>query len=200
MSLVGPRPPLPYELEQYEPWHRRRVLEAKPGLTGLWQVVGRSRTTFDEMVRLDLRYARTRSLWTDIKILLATPRAVISGRAPVDGNQGRHWGREHVTAQPNGAVRARVPREAADGPHLGTASGLDGDFWESVGRFLDRAASLEDLRSHGIEPLALASRLRVGRLVPSTFIAEVRASALPSLAAPLLLQRVRELCDGPIVL
>ena len=55
MSLVGPRPPLPYEVEQYEPWHRRRVLEAKPGVTGLWQVVGRSRTTFEEMVRLDLR-------------------------------------------------------------------------------------------------------------------------------------------------
>jgi lipopolysaccharide/colanic/teichoic acid biosynthesis glycosyltransferase len=80
MSLVGPRPPLPYELEQYEPWHRCRVLEAKPGITGLWQVIGRSRTTFDEMVRLDLRYARTRSFWTDIKILLATPAAVLSGK------------------------------------------------------------------------------------------------------------------------
>src|SRR5207245_4523539 len=79
MSLVGPRPPLPYEFEQYKPWHRRRVLEAKPGITGLWQVSGRSRTTFDAMVRLELRYARTRSLWTDIKILLATPAAVISG-------------------------------------------------------------------------------------------------------------------------
>ena len=80
MSLVGPRPPLLYELQQYKPWHRGRVLEAKPGLTGLWQVVGRSRTTFDEMVRLDLSYARTRSLWTDIKILLATPKAVILGK------------------------------------------------------------------------------------------------------------------------
>ena len=80
MSLVGPRPALPYELDQYEPWHRRRVLEAKPGITGLWQVAGRSRTTFDQMVRLDLRYARTRSLWADIKILLATPAAVISGK------------------------------------------------------------------------------------------------------------------------
>jgi len=80
MSLVGPRPPLPYELQQYKPWHRGRVLEAVPGMTGLWQVVGRSRTTFDEMVRLDLRYARTMSLWFDIKILLATPAAVITGR------------------------------------------------------------------------------------------------------------------------
>jgi lipopolysaccharide/colanic/teichoic acid biosynthesis glycosyltransferase len=80
MSLVGPRPPIPYEVEQYKPWHCRRVLDAKPGITGLWQVSGRSRTTFDEMVRLDLRYARNRSFWTDIKILLATPRAVISGK------------------------------------------------------------------------------------------------------------------------
>jgi lipopolysaccharide/colanic/teichoic acid biosynthesis glycosyltransferase len=80
MSLVGPRPPLPYEVEQYKPWHCRRVLEAKPGITGLWQVTGRSRTTFDEMVRLDLRYARSYSLWMDIKILLATPKAVISGK------------------------------------------------------------------------------------------------------------------------
>jgi lipopolysaccharide/colanic/teichoic acid biosynthesis glycosyltransferase len=80
MSLVGPRPPIPYEVEQYEHWHRRRVLEAKPGITGLWQVTGRSRTTFDQMVRLDLRYARTRSLRTDLKILLATPMAVIAGK------------------------------------------------------------------------------------------------------------------------
>jgi lipopolysaccharide/colanic/teichoic acid biosynthesis glycosyltransferase len=80
MSLVGPRPPLWYELQQYKPWHRHRVLEAKPGITGLWQVTGRSRTTFDDMVRLDLRYARARSLWADIRILLATPVAVIKGK------------------------------------------------------------------------------------------------------------------------
>jgi lipopolysaccharide/colanic/teichoic acid biosynthesis glycosyltransferase len=84
MSLVGPRPPIPYEVEQYKPWHCRRVLEAKPGITGLWQVTGRGRTTFDDMVRLDLRYVRTCSLRTDLKILLATPRAVISGRVPAD--------------------------------------------------------------------------------------------------------------------
>lgn len=80
MSLVGPRPPLWYEVKQYKPWHRYRVLEAKPGITGLWQVTGRSRTTFDEMVRLDLRYARQQSIWTDIKILLATPVEVIRGK------------------------------------------------------------------------------------------------------------------------
>jgi len=80
MSLVGPRPPVPDELEQYQRWHQRRVLDAKPGITGLWQVSGRSRTTFDDMVRLDIRYAQRRSLWNDLKILLATPGAVISGK------------------------------------------------------------------------------------------------------------------------
>lgn len=80
MSLVGPRPPLPYEVQQYKQWHCRRLIEAMPGITGLWQVVGRSRTTFDEMVRLDLQYARTMSLWSDIKILLVTPTAAITGK------------------------------------------------------------------------------------------------------------------------
>ncbi|MGA9306207.1 MAG: sugar transferase [Candidatus Sulfotelmatobacter sp.] len=79
MSLVGPRPPVPYEVEAYDIWHRRRLLEAKPGITGLWQVSGRSRVTFDDMVRLDLQYARTWSPWTDIKILLRTPAAVMLG-------------------------------------------------------------------------------------------------------------------------
>ena len=78
MSLVGPRPPIPYELEVYDIWHRRRVLEVKPGITGLWQVNGRSRLRFDDMVRLDLQYARAWSPWLDIKILLRTPRAVLS--------------------------------------------------------------------------------------------------------------------------
>jgi lipopolysaccharide/colanic/teichoic acid biosynthesis glycosyltransferase len=80
MSLVGPRPPLPYEVAQYEPWHTRRVLEAKPGITGLWQVKGRSRTTFDDMVRMDLRYAKSCSVWNDVKILAATPAAVVSAK------------------------------------------------------------------------------------------------------------------------
>jgi lipopolysaccharide/colanic/teichoic acid biosynthesis glycosyltransferase len=79
MSLVGPRPPVTYEVEVYATWHRRRLLEAKPGITGLWQVHGRSRVGFDDMVRLDLRYARDCSPWLDLKILLQTPKAVIAG-------------------------------------------------------------------------------------------------------------------------
>jgi exopolysaccharide biosynthesis polyprenyl glycosylphosphotransferase len=79
MSLVGPRPPLPYELRCYAVWHHRRILEVKPGITGLWQVTGRSRTSFDQMVRLDLRYVQQWSIWLDFKILLQTPKAVLMG-------------------------------------------------------------------------------------------------------------------------
>jgi lipopolysaccharide/colanic/teichoic acid biosynthesis glycosyltransferase len=79
MSLVGPRPAMPYELAAYQTWHRRRVLEVKPGITGLWQVTGRSSVRFDEMVRLDLQYATSCSPWLDFKILMRTPRAVIGG-------------------------------------------------------------------------------------------------------------------------
>ncbi len=78
MSLVGPRPPIPYEMDKYRTWHKRRILEVKPGITGLWQVRGRSRTTFDDMVRLDIQYINEQSLWLDLKILLQTPRAVLS--------------------------------------------------------------------------------------------------------------------------
>jgi lipopolysaccharide/colanic/teichoic acid biosynthesis glycosyltransferase len=80
MSLVGPRPPLPYEVQKYEPWHLRRILEVKPGVTGLWQVEGRSTTSFDDMVRLDLRYAQNWSLSLDLRILLKTAKAVFSSK------------------------------------------------------------------------------------------------------------------------
>jgi exopolysaccharide biosynthesis polyprenyl glycosylphosphotransferase len=79
MSLVGPRPAIPYEVAAYQTWHRRRILEVKPGITGLWQVNGRGRVRFDEMVRLDLQYARSWSPWLDINILVRTPRAVLKG-------------------------------------------------------------------------------------------------------------------------
>ena len=79
MSLVGPRPPIPYELAAYQTWHRRRLLEVKPGITGLWQVTGRSTVDFDAMVRLDLKYASSWTPLLDLKILLRTPLAVIRG-------------------------------------------------------------------------------------------------------------------------
>ena len=79
MSLVGPRPPVIYEFDRYDLWHKERLLAVKPGITGLWQVDARSKVKFDEMVRLDIRYARSWSLWLDVKILFQTPRAVLTG-------------------------------------------------------------------------------------------------------------------------
>ncbi len=80
MSLVGPRPPIPYEVAHYRDWHLRRILAAKPGITGPWQVRSRSSSSFDDMVRLDLRYADNWSLWSDLKILARTIPAVLSTR------------------------------------------------------------------------------------------------------------------------
>lgn len=77
MSLVGPRPCVPYEYEQYLPWQRQRF-EVVPGLTGLWQVSGKNRTTFDEMVRLDITYVETQSFWLDLKIILLTIPALVT--------------------------------------------------------------------------------------------------------------------------
>ncbi len=78
MSLVGPRPPIPSEVEKYQEWHKKR-LEAPPGMTGLWQVSGRSRLSFDEMVLLDIYYIENWSLWLDLKILLRTIPKVLIG-------------------------------------------------------------------------------------------------------------------------
>ena len=80
MSLVGPRPPIAYEIEEYASWHLRRAVEVKPGITGLWQVKGRSTTTFNEMVRLDIAYVNNWSLWLDVKIIVQTIWAVLSAK------------------------------------------------------------------------------------------------------------------------
>jgi exopolysaccharide biosynthesis polyprenyl glycosylphosphotransferase len=78
MSIVGPRPPIPYEVVEYDIWHRKR-LDMKPGITGLWQVSGRNRLSFDEMVRIDLYYIENWSLWLDLKILFMTLPAIFRG-------------------------------------------------------------------------------------------------------------------------
>jgi len=72
MSLIGPRPPIPYEVEEYQLWHAER-LDTTPGMTGLWQVSGKNQLSFEQMVRLDIRYIRKQSFWLDIKILFKTP-------------------------------------------------------------------------------------------------------------------------------
>jgi lipopolysaccharide/colanic/teichoic acid biosynthesis glycosyltransferase len=79
MSLVGPRPAVPYELDLYKSWYIRR-LEAQPGITGLQQVNARSTMDFDQQMYLDIQYIKTQSVWLDLKILLKTPFAVISTR------------------------------------------------------------------------------------------------------------------------
>lgn len=76
MSLVGPRPPISYEVEEYLRWHNGRF-NTVPGMTGLWQVSGKNRLTFKEMIRLDIRYSRKMSIWADLKIMLKTPLAII---------------------------------------------------------------------------------------------------------------------------
>ncbi|MGA2015790.1 MAG: sugar transferase [Opitutaceae bacterium] len=86
MSIVGPRPCLSYEYEEYKPWQRERF-NAAPGLTGLWQVSGKNRTTFDEMINLDIRYAETRTFWLDMRIILMTVPALLKQLA--DTHQAR---------------------------------------------------------------------------------------------------------------
>ena len=77
MSLVGPRPPIPYEVEEYLIWHKNRF-DGLPGMTGLWQVSGKNRLTFKEMIRLDIQYERQMSLLADLKIILMTPFAILN--------------------------------------------------------------------------------------------------------------------------
>ncbi len=76
MSLVGPRPPTPDEVELYEPWHMQR-LQIIPGITGLWQISGRSASTFQHRINMDLWYVRNWSLWYDLVIMLRTVRVVL---------------------------------------------------------------------------------------------------------------------------
>lgn len=78
MSVVGPRPPIAYEVKEYDMWHRKR-LDMKPGITGLWQVSGRNRLRFDDMVRIDLFYIENWSIWLDLKIILLTIPAIFRG-------------------------------------------------------------------------------------------------------------------------
>lgn len=77
MSLVGPRPCTPYEYEQFQPWHKQRF-QTLPGLTGLWQVSGKNRTTFNAMINLDIKYAKEWSVWLDLKIMLMTFPVLLS--------------------------------------------------------------------------------------------------------------------------
>lgn len=100
MSIVGPRPCVLYEYELYESWQRRRF-NAIPGLTGLWQVSGKNRTTFNEMIRLDIEYAERKSLWLDLKIIAKTLPALLTQCA--DNVRARR--RKEATSTPTGMAK-----------------------------------------------------------------------------------------------
>jgi exopolysaccharide production protein ExoY len=110
MSMVGPRPCTPYEYQLYEPWHKQRLL-ALPGLTGLWQVNGKNRTTFPEMVRLDIRYARTQTLGLDLKIMAKTIPALMGQIL-----EHRRARRQQGPQTPCQTGRARTPLRAVGEP------------------------------------------------------------------------------------
>lgn len=107
MSVIGPRPCIPYEAEQFQPSQRERFA-GLPGLTGLWQVRGKNRTTFLEMIRLDIEYVRTQSLWLDLRILAATPKALLVQLAYAVWNRAQ-------PARRRSSQNGPVPITAADG-------------------------------------------------------------------------------------
>jgi lipopolysaccharide/colanic/teichoic acid biosynthesis glycosyltransferase len=104
MSLVGPRPCLPYEYEMYLPRHRQRCTTL-PGVTGLWQTSGKNRTTFEEMIDLDVHYARHKSLLMDLKIIVMTLPALMK--------QASDMRQRHQTVE-SSVGRGLKPRQAVD--------------------------------------------------------------------------------------
>jgi lipopolysaccharide/colanic/teichoic acid biosynthesis glycosyltransferase len=108
MSLVGPRPAIPYEYDEYEPWQKLRC-NAAPGMTGLWQVSGKNNTTFTEMVKLDIRYSRTKSPGLDLKILFLTPRVIIAQVLDIVTRTGAN-AHERQTGTWSGWVRVLGPQ------------------------------------------------------------------------------------------
>jgi exopolysaccharide production protein ExoY len=116
MSLIGPRPCVPYEYERYQPWQRERF-DAVPGLSGLWQVSGKNRTTFEEMMRLDIHYARHVSWWLDLRIIVMTIPALIVQIS--DTRRGRK------SPAPSKASTAIIParRNTARDSGFGSAQG-----------------------------------------------------------------------------
>ncbi|HVU15397.1 MAG TPA: sugar transferase [Candidatus Didemnitutus sp.] len=113
MSIVGPRPCLPAEYDLYLPWQRERF-STMPGLTGLWQVSGKNRTTFDEMIRLDIRYAKAKTLGLDLQIMFRTPIALL--RQLSDTRTGRLSKEQLMQTRPPMPISqvARFPETAGN--------------------------------------------------------------------------------------
>jgi lipopolysaccharide/colanic/teichoic acid biosynthesis glycosyltransferase len=113
MSLVGPRPCVPYEYERYAPRHRLRF-EAVPGLTGLWQVSGKNRTTFDRMIDLDIQYSRTKSVWLDLQIIFKTIPALIIQTRDIQGEEQTARKEKRNRREPGEPALSRIPQTLVD--------------------------------------------------------------------------------------
>jgi lipopolysaccharide/colanic/teichoic acid biosynthesis glycosyltransferase len=125
MSLVGPRPCLPYEYDNYLPWQKERF-GTVPGLTGLWQVSGKNKTTFVEMIRLDIKYAKAKTLWWDLKIILMTiPALIIQMRETRQARQASSRPVRRTTSYSNGITRAHFFPKAT---LVGVFQARDGEY------------------------------------------------------------------------
>jgi lipopolysaccharide/colanic/teichoic acid biosynthesis glycosyltransferase len=111
MSFVGPRPCLPAEYDLYLPWQRERFTTV-PGLTGLWQVSGKNRTTFDQMIRFDIKYAQTKTLALDLRIIVSTPIALLT--QIYDTRTGRKSSALNQTHPPMPMAQVRMPEVAGN--------------------------------------------------------------------------------------
>jgi len=124
MSLVGPRPCLPYEYERYLPWQKERFTTV-PGLTGLWQVSGKNKTTFAEMVQLDIKYARGKTFWWDLKIILMTIPALIIQM--LEARRARKLPARSVRPKPVYSNSTAAPYAFTKAPLVGAVHASHGD-------------------------------------------------------------------------
>jgi lipopolysaccharide/colanic/teichoic acid biosynthesis glycosyltransferase len=127
MSLVGPRPCLPYEYDKYLPWQKERF-GTVPGLTGLWQVSGKNKTTFVEMIQLDIKYAKNKSLWWDLKIILMTIPALIIQM--LETRQAKKTSPAPARPKTSYSNRAMEPYSLTKSSLVGAVHAMDGeDVW-----------------------------------------------------------------------
>jgi hypothetical protein len=124
MSLVGPRPCLAYEYDQYLPWQKQRF-ESVPGLTGLWQVSGKNKTTFVEMIQFDIKYAKNKTLWRDLKIILMTVPALVT--QILETRQAGKASSNSVHRKPDYPICATQARFLARATFVGVVQARDGD-------------------------------------------------------------------------
>jgi len=127
MSLVGPRPCLPYEYDKYMPWQKERFGSA-PGLTGLWQVSGKNKTTFVEMIQLDIKYVKNKSFWWDLRIILMTIPALMIQM--LETRRARKSSAAPIRPKPSYSNRAVGSHSFKKASLVGAVHAMDGeDVW-----------------------------------------------------------------------